>query len=56
MIGPFVTKIPRESLEFTMERTREAVENKRSFDSRRYPPKGGTRKPLAAVGQDDSHE
>jgi hypothetical protein len=56
MIGPFVTKIPRESLEFTMEKTREAVENKRSFDSRRYPPKGGTRKPLAAVAQDDSHE
>ncbi len=27
MIGPFVTRIPRESLEFTMEKTREAVEH-----------------------------
>ncbi len=45
MIGPFVTKIPRESLEFTMSATRRAVEeNTRSFDSRRDAPKTGVAK------------
>ncbi len=57
LIGPFVTKIPRESLEFTMSSTRNAVEqNKRSFDSRRDAPKSGARKPVAAVAQDDNYE
>ena len=57
IVRPFVTKIPRESLEFTMSSTRNAVEqNKRSLDSRRDASKEGARKALAAVAQDDNHE
>ena len=46
MVGPFVTSIPRESLECTLKKTREAVEgNKRSLNSRRDA--------LAAVAQEE---
>ncbi|MGH9523599.1 MAG: hypothetical protein ACRD3E_13815, partial [Terriglobales bacterium] len=54
MVRPFVTSIPRESLEFTMAATRNAVlANKRSFDSRRDAPETRARKSIAAVAQDD---